>query len=345
MNYSENAVTAKVHALFAKRLTDENYNTLLSFHSIEEIFNFLRSETSYAEYLDALPSVTLSRSRFENVLHKSLLQRKASLCRFQKLIGDETYRYFIKKDEVDTILYCARHLDTEIITDLFERPPVYTREQCISGKELQKATAFDEFALILSGTPYRKLLDPILSFGNNYKSLAALERILFNGLYSDIRNIICKKYRGKERDEILNYIKFTSDMSVVSSLYRLTLNFPDDKSYKTGILRPAVTAFTKKEYQSFEDADCSEDILNTVRHSVYSRYFEKTPDNIDLYVRKIIIEKSIKNIRYSQNPILSLFSYEAFMQNEITNIIHIIEGVKYGLAPSQISDIIVKGGC
>lgn len=345
MNYSENAVTAKVHALFAKRLTVEDYNTMLSFHSIEEIFNYLRSETSYAEYLDALPSVTLSRSRFENALHKSLLQRKASLCKFQKLIGDETYQYFIKKDEVDTILYCARHLDTEIITDLFERPPVFTREQSVSGKDLQKATSFDEFARILSGTPYRKLLEPIFSFGNSYKSLAVLERLLFNSFYSDTEAVICKKYKGKERGEILNYIKLLSDMSVISSLYRLTLNFPDGKIYKSGILRPSVTAFTKKEYQSFEAADCAEEILNTVRHSVYGKYFEKTPDNIDLYVRKIIIEKSIKNIRYSQNPVLSLFSYETFMKNEITNIIHIIEGVKYDLAPSQISDIIVKGGC
>lgn len=345
MNYSENAVTAKVHALFAKRLTDENYTDLLSFHSIEEIFNYLRSETFYAEYLDALPSVTLSRSRFENALYKSLLDKKAALCRFQRLIGDDTYRYFIKKDETDAILYCARHLDTEVITDLFERPPVYTREQSVSGKELQKATSFDEFADILSETPYRKLLEPILSHGNSYKNLAALERILFNGLYSDIKDIICKKYKGKECGDILNYIKFMSDMSVINSLYRLTENFPDDKAYKTGILRPTVTAFTKKELQSFENADCAEEILNTVRHSVYGRYFEEKPENIDLYVRKLTVEKSIKNIRYSQNSVLALFSYETFMKNEIINIIHIIEGVKYGLSPSQISDIIVKGGC
>lgn len=345
MNYSENAVTAKVHALFAKRLTNEDYTNLLSFHSNEEIFNYLRSETSYAEYLDSLPSVTLSRSRFENVLHKSLLDRKASLCRFQKLIGDGTYRYFIKKDEIDTILYCARHLDSAVITDLFARPPVYTREQCISGEELQKATSFDEFTAILSQTPYKKLIEPLLSFGDKYKSLASLERVLFNSLYSDVKNAIYKKYRGKSREEILNYIKFISDMSVISSLYRLLCNYPDDKNYKTGILRPSVTAFTAKDFRGFAEAQCADDILNTVRHSVYGKYFEKNPDNIDLYIRRIIIEKSIKNIRYSQNPVVSLFSYETVIKNEITNIIHIVEGVKYGLSPEQISDIIVKGGC
>lgn len=345
MNCSENAVTAKVHSLFAKRLTDEDYGNLLSFHTNEEIFNYLRSETYYAEYLDALPSVTLSHTRFENALQKSLLDRKASLCRFQKLIGDETYRYFIKKDETETILYCTRHLDTEFITDLFERPPVYTREQRISGTELQRATSFEELASLLSGTPYAGLIEPLLSSGNNYKSLAALERILFNKLYSEVKDLICKKYKGKARDEILAFIKFISDMNTVSSLYRLTENYPDGKNFKTREFMPSVTAFTQKEISEFETAQSPEDVLSIIRSSVYGKYFTEKPENIDLYVRRLILKKSMKNIRYSQNSVLALFSYETVMKNEIRNIIHIIEGVKYGLTPDEISDIIVKGEC
>lgn len=345
MNYSENAVTAKVHALFAKRLTDEDYANLLSFHSNEEIFNYLRNETSYAEYLDVLPSVTLSSSRFENALQKCLLDRKASLCRFQKLIGDKTYSYFIKKDEIEAILYCARHLDTEIITDLFDRPAFFIREQSVSGTELQRATSFDEFADLLSQTPYAKKVEPLFSSDSNYKSLAALERILFNDLYSNLKATIRKKYKGKSSKEIIRYIEFVSDMSVISSFYRLTENYPDFKNYQAGILMPSVTAFTPKEIRQFEAAQTSKDVLNIVKASVYGKYFTEKITNIDLFVRKLTVEKSVKNIRYSQNPILSLFSYETVLQNEINNIIHIIEGVKYGLNPSEISDILVKGGC
>lgn len=345
MRYSENAVTAKVHSLFAKRLTNEDYENLLSFHSNEEILNYLRSETSYAEYLDVLPSVTLSRSRLENALQKSLLDRKASLCRFQKLIGDETYRYFIKKDEIETIIYCARHLDTIVITDLFERPPIYTKEQCISGIELQKATSFDDFAKMLMPTPYGKMVESLFLSDNGTKNLAALERILFNKLYSDVKTAVDKKYSGKSRDEILNYIKFVSDMKIISSLYRLTENYPDDKIYKTGIFTPSVTAFTKKEVKKIETADLPEDVSDIIKGSVYGKYFTDKITNFDLFVRKLVIDESIKNIRYSQNPILVLFSYETVLKNEIQNITHIIEGVKYGLSPEEISELIVKGGC
>lgn len=344
MNYSENAVTAKVHSLFAKRLTDEDYANLLSFHSNEEIFNYLRNETYYAEYLDVLPSVTLSRSRFESALKKLLLDRKASLCRFQKLIGDETYRYFIKKDEIETILYCARQLDTVFIADLFERPPVFTQEQTVSVNELQKATSFDELAAVLSKTPYGKLVEPLLSSDNNYKSLAALERILFNDLYCGVKATVCKKYKGKMRNEILDYIKLVSDMSVISSLYRLAENYSDSAKYKAVILNPSVTAFTAKELRGFESANSAEDVLTIVKSSAYGKYFTEKISNIDLFVRQLLIKISVKNIRYSQNPVLALFSYETFIKNEIQNIIQIIEGIKYGLTPDEISDIIVKGG-
>lgn len=345
MKYSENAVTAKVHSLFAKRLTDEDYANLLSFHSIDEIFNYLRNETYYSEYLSALPPVTLSRSRLENALQKSLLERKASLCRFQKLIGDETYRYFIKKDETEAILYCARHLDETYIADLFERPAIYAKEQTVSVKKLQKAMSFDEFLSLLSGTPYAKLIEPLAAYADNSQNLAVLERILFNKLYSDVKSLICKKYKGKAREEILSYIEFVSDMNAVSSLYRLTENYPDAKKIITGIFIPSVTAFTPKEQREFTAAEHSDEILNTVKKSVYGKYFSEEFTDIDLFVRKLIINKSIKNIRYTQNPTLALFSYETVIKNEVKNITHIIEGVNYGLTPDEISDIIVKGGC
>ena len=186
MKYKENAVGAKVHALFAKCLTDADYENLLSFHTYDEIFNYLRNETAYSEYLGALPSVSLSRSRFESVLRKVSVDRESSICRFQKLIGDKSYKYFIKKDEIETIIYCARHLDTAIITDLFERPPVYKSEQSISGQELQKATSFEEFVNMLIPSPYGKLVEPLNSSEYAFRSLSALERILYNNFYLEI---------------------------------------------------------------------------------------------------------------------------------------------------------------
>lgn len=345
MKYTENAVSEKVHALFAKTLTDSDYENMMSFHTEEELFNYLHNETAYSDVIGSLPSVKLSRSRFENVIRKISLDREASICRFQKLIGDKTYRYFIIKDEIETIIYCARHLDTPIITNLFERPSVYKSEQCISGEELQKATSFEEFVNMLLPTRYGKLLEPLVNSENAYISLAALERILYNNLYSETETIIKKNYIGKSRAEIIDYIKFVSDMNIISSLYRLIENYPGDVIYKTGMFMSDVTAFTEKQLSEMKAAKTGQEVLDIVKSSVYKKYFTGEITNIDLFVRKKLIGESIKNIHFSDNPVLVVFSYETIAKNEIQNIIHIIEGIKYNLSHDEISEIIVKGGC
>ena len=107
MNKAENALLAKAHALYAKRLTNENYSAMLACRSQAELFAYLKSNTSYGEYLEKLPGVNLSRARFENVMKQAQLERIASLCRFEKLIGESLYKYFITKNEIETVIYCA----------------------------------------------------------------------------------------------------------------------------------------------------------------------------------------------------------------------------------------------
>ncbi len=345
MNSTENAVSAKVHALFAKSLKDADYENMLSFHTEEELFNYLHNETSYGEVLEALPSVKLSRSRFESVLRKISLEKGAEICRFQKLIGDKSYKYLILKDEIDTIIYCARHLDTSVISNLFQRPTIYKKEQCISGEELQKATSFEEFLQMLFETPYAHLLKPLKNEENIYTTLSSLERILYNNLYLKTVKLVKKNYRGHEQKEIIDYIKLLSDMNTISSAYRLVGNYLNDNIQSAGLFTSEVTAFTPKQIEQFLSAKTPQDILDVVKTTVYRKHFTSSISNIDLFVRKLIIETSIHNIHFSQNPILVVFSYEAFEKNEIQNIIHIIEGIKYGLSRDEMSEIIVKGGC
>lgn len=345
MNSTENAVSAKVHAIFAKNLKNADYENMLNFHTEEELFNYLHNETAYGEVLETLPSVKLSRSRFESVLRKISLDRGATICKFQKLIGDKSYKYLINKDEIDTIIYCARHLDTPLITNLFQRPSIYQKEQCISGEELQKATSFEEFLQMLEQTPYKRSLTSLSNLENDLSFLPALEQILYNRLYSETEKIVKRNYHGHEQKEILDYIKLLSDMKTISSAYRILDNYTGNSNYKTNPFISQVTAFTPMQIEKIVSATSTSDILSAVKSSVYGKYFNDKISNIDLFVRNLIIDISVHNIHFSQNPILVVLSYETFEKNEIQNIIHIIEGIKYGLSRDELSGIIVKGGC
>ncbi len=343
MNKAENALLAKAHALYAKRLTTDDYSAMLECHSNNELFSYLKSNTSYGEYLEKLPSVQLSRARFENVMKQVLLDRIASLCRFEKMIGEKLYKYFITKNEIETIIYCSRHLDITEITDLFIIPEFYKKEQNVFGEEMQKARSFDELVDYLKGSPYEKTVKAVMKTVGDL-NLATLENALYEFLYTETANQIKKAFKGKAGEEILRYFKTVSDMMMIESVIRLNQFYSNVPGAKANLYVSPVSEFDQKQIQALIDSTSVDDVMKIINNTRYKKYFLKEDNRpVEQRTREVIVTECTKQLRYSQNPLVCMFCYSTLAENEIKNITHIIEGIKYKLSPDEISQIIVKG--
>lgn len=344
MNNAENALLAKAHALYAKRLKDDDYTAMLNCHSNSELFSYLKNNTSYCEYIEKLPSSDLSRARFENAMKQALLDRISSLCRFEKLIGEKLYKYFITKNEIETIINCSRHLDTSEITDLFIIPDFYKKEQSVFGDRLQKARSFEELAAMLKGSPYEKTVNSVMKTIGNL-NLASLENALYGYLYTETANQIRKSFRGKQGEEILEYFKTLSDTMMLEAVLRLHEFYSKTPGFKANLYLSPVSEFDSKQLQGFINSQSKEDIINLVssvrRYKKYYLPHDSRP--IEQITREAVVKYCTKKLRYSQNPIVCMLCYSTLAENEIKNITHIIEGIKYKLSPDEISQIIVKG--
>lgn len=346
MNKAENALLAKAHALYAKRLTSSDYSAMLMCRTNSELLAYLQANTSYAQQIEKISgSNKMTRARFELILRNAQLDRIASLCRFEKLIGEKLYRYFIVKNEIETIIYSARHLDTGEISDLSSVPPFYKKEQSVSGEELSYARSFEQLSQALTGTPYKSIVDSVIS-NKQQTTLAVLENALYEYLYSRTADTVSKSFKGRQREEILDYFRFVSDMIMIEALYRLNSSYAFGNNYKANAYISAVSAFTPEEKRKLAESSSGEEILEAVNSSCYKKYFEKTGGApIEHCTRKAVVKMCAKKLRYSQNPIVCMLCYSTIAENEIKNITHIIEGIKYNLSPDEISEIIVKGEC
>lgn len=343
MKQAENALLARAHALYAKRLTGNDYAAMTSCRTNNELFAYIKEHTAFGAHIDRLPSVRLSRARFETAIRQALLNNIASLCRFEKLIGEQLYRYFIIKNEIETVLYCARHLDTDKIPDLFIIPEFYKKEQTVFGETLQEACSFDELSAMLEGTPYKRFTEPLIASPTKAKQ-AILENSLYNYLYTSAADIVKSKFRGKEREEILDYFRFLSDMTMISAFYRLHNSYSDSMSARGDVYISDVSKFDKKQIKALIDSSSTSEVMDIIRSSHYKKYF--SPENTSpmlQQIRSASVKMSVKKLRFSQNPIICMLSYATVAENEVKNITHIIEGIKYNLSPDEISEIIVKG--
>ncbi len=345
MNNAENALLAKAHALYAKRLTNDDYSAMLECTSHNELFSYLKSNTSYGEYLEKLPSTQLSRARFENAMNQILLNRLSSLCRFEKMIGEKLYKYFITKNEIETIIYCSRHLDTNEITDLFTIPEFYKREQTVFGYEMQKAKSFEELVGYLKGSPYEKVVKAVMKTKGDL-NLPLLENTLYQYLYIETANQIKKSFKGKQAEEILKYFRTVSDMVMIESVIRLNQFYSSLPGAKANLYISPVSEFNEKQIKALADSKSVEDVLKVIHSTRYKKYFNSNDNHsVEQKTREILITECAKQLRYSQNPLVCMFCYSTLAENEIKNITHIIEGIKYKLSPDEISKIIVKGEC
>ena len=225
MNFSDlsqNAVLAKARAMYAGTLTNENYVDLANCRTINEAANYLKGRTSYSEAFVSVPNVKIHRARLEAVLKRYMLSRIASLCSFEKAIGQNLYEILLLRNDVDCIITCADYLDSDNIGEYLLFVPDFFKEHSeLTMLPLERARNFDELLSGLHGTRYESIIKKAMN-GKTEFSVQLLENVLYNYLYTEASSIICEKYKkGKKRDELLDVFRMRSDMKTIESIYRL----------------------------------------------------------------------------------------------------------------------------
>ena len=343
MNSSGNALLSRAHALYAKRLTDDDYNAMVNLSSNNELYNYLKSNTSYGDQIGYVPNGHYSRTRLERAVRKAQFERISSLCRFEKLIGEKVYNFYIRKSEVETIIFCTRHFQNDRIHAIENLPDFFKKEQCFQWAELENVKTMSELSHALKDTPYRKIIKPLANSTVPW-TRAILENSLYTYLFSETHKNVEKSCKGTERDEIENHFNMLSDMIMIENLSRLADNYIDTDSYKANIYVSPFSNFTENEIHKMTESTSSNEIMNVILSSYYKKYFNENDFSpIEHKTRKATAKICAYNLRYSQNPILCMLSYCTLNENEIKNITHIIEGIRYKLSPPEILELIVKG--
>ena len=68
MHAAENALLAKTRAMYARRLTPEQYGELLNCRTSGEVAAYLKDKTPYGRHMDTTDPNTIHRGRLENRL-------------------------------------------------------------------------------------------------------------------------------------------------------------------------------------------------------------------------------------------------------------------------------------
>ena len=327
-SFSSNAILAKARSMYSHRLTEQNYEELLKRRSINDLVAYLKSETAYSGILADLKEVNIHRGQLEALLNKEIFLRLDRLMRFASKKELEFYRLGVMELEIQLILTKARLIVSDYYTGYeIEIPEYLNKYASFDLYGLLAINDYDSLLFLLKGTKY---YDALLKYKPEDD-----ERFDSNMLELELKHIYYAQYV-----DVVN--KPSIELQNITKIYRLKKYFNATPDQIRETLFMEYSRIPKSVmYELIETKDASE-FLRKLAESPYKLYVDDHEFvYIEYYTEKIRYNLARRFMRFSTDSALVYMTYKIVYQVEIDNLKHIIEGLRYGEAPSQIEAMLI----
>lgn len=341
MSFSENAITTRARAIYAKRLTAQNYKELMNCTSIAQAADYLSTKTQYFDPSLQFTSAKLNRMMLESLLKRSFIGQFSSLYKFSSLIGNKMCGYFVMLNEITVILSCLRYVLAPNKLDIFISTPTF--DNMSVGFDIVKLASAESFEQMLSRLENTEYYGVLKRFENEKIDMLKIENALYGYLDEKICAIAKKSLSKKEYEEVYKVFAINSDLNFILKLLRLKKVFkcsPDEiKAY--GFPSHA-TMIREKEKEKMIASKDDEEFLKAVNETVYGDDSAALSiEDLTRWAREYEYKNYSKKILYSTCPNTVMMCCFFLKKNEVKNITNIIEGIKYGLEPEEMAKHLV----
>lgn len=342
MSYASNAILSKARAMYGKRLTDKDYQSLLGCSSVSEVLSYLKSHTKYSPLLNSISEKDVHRGRLELILKQQLFYDFASLCRYEMSVGEHFSDYIIIRTEIEQILhYLMLFTSGKSNEYIYSLPLYFDSHTKIDLNALTKTSTYSQFLAVLDGTPYKAILSKYKPNENNNLNIPEIENSLYSYFYNKIYSIIEKYTKGKTKIELTNIFNNYMDLTNFVRILRLKKYF----KMAPEMIKKELLPFGKLKEHQITDM-CNAQNSKDVFAIMLSTSSGKIINNLEYTFAGEITNRGNynlgrKNIRFSTCPSVVMMSYIFLEEAELTNVVNIIEGVRYNVEPDTIKSLLI----
>ncbi|MBQ2774270.1 MAG: V-type ATPase subunit [Clostridia bacterium] len=342
---ASNSVLAKARAMYGQRLTAQNYNELLACRSVGEVAAYLKAQTAYSVVFEGVSMGALHRRQLEILVHDLLSMRFASLCRYEKFIGDKFYERFVMSSDIDLLLYAIRRINRAHPDDISKNvPDFFLRHSDIDAQKIRAVNDFDTLMSVVEGSQYKAILEPFASRGEGGSpDYFGMELALNKYFYSHGVELVKASYKGATRKELLETIAFIVDLENIVSIYRLKRLTDMPQTVLHTMLMPngAMSEKTLGRILSAESADAA---LKALKGTPYEAFSQRNGESVEDIAGRLKYDYCKNKLRFSSKPSVVMLCYVKLAENEVQNITHIIEGIRYNIPAEEISRLLIGAG-
>lgn len=334
---SMNVISAKARAMYKNRITSVDYENLLMCKDLKEVILYLKNNTWYSDILKDIDENNIKRSYVEMLIKKKVFYDLSALCRYQISTRESFLGYIISRIEIEEILHSLIFLASNKSSNyVYSLPIFFDKHTKIKLKDLVGIKNYDDFLEAIKFSEYREILEKFRPIGSENFDLAKIEDALYSHLYEKLKNVINnipKRDRQDIRDIFNTSVDFENFVKIVRARRR-NVNISEEMlSFGT---------FNKKQINDMLDADSEEQIFQIMEKTKNGSKLSKIEYSYLDQIKLMAVSLTCyKKIRFSSVPSAVMLAYIFLMEIEISNIVIIMEGVRYGMDKTELKNLLV----
>lgn len=343
--FTYSALSAKARASYGKLLTKEDYEELIEKSSVAEVAGYLKNSTHYSSVLSNVDEKSIHRGQLENIIKTDIMREYSKFLKFTNGNARAFLRSTYKKYETESLKIIFRRLETVGSVISAEGFLLFLQDnKSVDFHRLLKSGSSMEFISNLEGTEYYDVLKPFAA-DNVEINLFNLEMVLDLNYFKFLYKRMKKYLHGKDWKPLEDSFGIKTDVLNILWVYRCKKYYDMPKEIINSYLLPFNYKLRKETLRSLVEANDLEEFAEIVAGTKYASIFQRDIDEFfEVNFAEYMYNVHMKLFRNHPLTVSAAVDYIHMKEYELSNIISIIEGIRYGLRPEKIKKFIVGFG-
>lgn len=342
MEIQYSAIAAKLKAMHANFLTDEDFEQLLSKKSVNDICAYLKSTAEYSDSLENVDEHNVHRGEIEILLERNLVGDYVRLYSFMDNSKRELLKFWFMRYELEFLKREIRHIYTheavnndEVAQGRFDM--FFKTHTKINRDIMRGAASLSDCIEACKDTPYMKALQRAENLGADFFSLG----MMLDGMYyAEVWRTLNLKFDKSQRSLMRLHMGSKIDLHNIMWIYRGKKYFKFENEIIFTYLLPAKYRLSEDMIRNMVMAENVENMVRAARETPYGGLFDGIEDGV-------FIEENYSRAMYcldkrifvnNTDSMAAVYAYLALKEIEQKKITAIIEGIRYNKNPETIKN-------
>ncbi len=336
---SSGAVSAKARGMYARHISPNEYEEMLRRRSVPELALRLKKHAYFGNSLATLSVAQPRRGQIEELLSMDVFLKYGTLCRYARHSGGFS-DYYLEECELREVLKALQLLSIGLQGAYLTQVPPYLADKThIDLFELGKAQSFKELLSVCHGAPYYKTLREQYAKDPTLSDFPLTEAALLRGNYARLFHHISETLGSGGQKQAHAFFAHQAEIYNLELFLRVKMYYasvyPPEKLRL--LMLPYRYRLSANQLNAMIFAKTSDALLSMYKNFRSVKY--TGPADADIFsaeMGKNIYHHAKQLLHLSPCPMTVLAAFVTLAKLERENVVNIVEGVRYGLAPEKM---------